>query len=549
MATDRDEEPIELHERPGNACGGDDRAATRVRALVAFGSCLLALVAVPSGCGGASGPAADSPGGGTSTEAAPAAPQPLPDIVFILIDTLRADALGSWGNPREISPALDTIADEGVVFERCMSVAPWTLPSIATLFTGYYPAVHKTTNYTQAARMNRGLRAKMSMLGDETFTTMAEILQAAGYTTAGFVANKLVLAEYGFAQGFDHFDAGFAGNSPPGNLLNEAAFEWLATYDASKPLFLYLHYMDVHGPYLSGPEFTNPLVEAVEALPEKHRMSPRQLAQMSGFIRKPNRHIDDQQRYQRLENCYEYWRARYEAGVAQADFHIDRMIARLEQLGIWKDAFVIVTSDHGEALGEHDLWDHGFSLHQTDIHVPLILRRPGVLPVGRRVTTMVSLIDVLPTLLAPLGLPGPDNVQGRSLLTLLDTPPSEPPVAYFDSVKTMRPAHEAVIRGEWKLIRIERPDAVSPQPAYRYQLYHLPTDPTELHSRADEQPQRVAALNALIDQHKKRNAMLKPGHVAELAPVDDAAVRRLEALGYVAGAAEEPDQDEAPDDD
>ncbi|MFQ5807966.1 MAG: sulfatase-like hydrolase/transferase, partial [Phycisphaerae bacterium] len=177
---------------------------------------LTALPVVLTGCGRR-----------TAAETGAAAEPPRPNIIFIVVDTLRADRLGCYGHPGQLSPMMDALARAGVLFERAIATSPWTLPSVASYFSGYYPTVHKVTSYQEALKAARGVGRKVRYFGEE-FTTLAEVLQANGYLTAGFSANPFITQKYGFAQGFEHFDASFADNTTPGGVVNAAALRWLA---------------------------------------------------------------------------------------------------------------------------------------------------------------------------------------------------------------------------------------------------------------------------------------------------------------------------------
>lgn len=357
-------------------------------------------------------------------------PEPrLPDVVLVLVDTLRADRLGCYGHPGGLSPAIDRIASEGALFEQVMAPAPWTQPSIASLFSSYYPEVHGVLDYGEAYRALYDGQEKLAVFED-SFATLAERLTDAGYATAAFVANPFILEEFGFAQGFAHFESNFALNTTPGSTVNEAALAWLGQRDPDRPVFLFLHYMDVHGPYDAPPEILGPLLDEVETSPEKLRLTDAQQKSLGYLARLPTVY-NDLARHERLGVYREYWAARYEAGVRQADRHIGELGRRLGDLGLWDESLVVVTSDHGEALMEHGHWDHGYSLHGPELNVPWILRLPASVPAGERVGRTAGLLDVMPTLLELLGLPIPDGIEGRALLG--DSAAADEPRAIFAS--------------------------------------------------------------------------------------------------------------------
>lgn len=477
---------------------------------------------------------------------------PQPDIVMILVDALRADRLGAYGHGGGLSPTMDSIAAEGVTFNYCVSAAPWTLPSVATMFTSYYPRVHRALSYRVVADMEKGKQAEQSVLSDE-FDTLAEVLQANGYQTAGFCAAKFLREQYGFGQGFEHYDTSFAENTVRGELVNAALFEWLEkSRDASRPLLLYLHYMDVHGPYDAAPRFMDPLMKQVEANPNKQLLESRQFRAINAYLRRPPRETSDPDRFEQLKGYREYWIARYEAGVAEMDFYLSQLIEHLRELGIWDQAYVILLADHGEALCEHDIWDHGYSQYQTDLHVPLILRWPGVLPAGKRVRWLASLIDILPTLLEQLRLPPGQNLQGVSLVDHVSDRPAElRPMRYAEGLKA-GPAQYALFVDSTKLMVTEVPVRETPdRPAgpsgVRPQLFNLATDPGEQYDVSDQHRDVVNQMTKLMSKIMQTNMNLKPGLVVPTAAVDDTTMQQLASLGYVGDLEEEEEANDVPE--
>jgi len=195
--------------------------------------------------------------------------------------------MGLYGYHRDITPTMDSIAAEGITFDRAIAQAPWTQPSIASLFCSRYPMAHKVMiNFGQLLRMMNRKAKKVTIFSD-SFVTLAEVLQKAGYATAAFMANPFILREFGFSQGFEHFDASFARDTTPGNIVNEAMFAWLRRRNKNKPFFCFLHYMDVHGPYSARPEFLEPLLDRVEAMPDKRRLSKEQLKKLVTSLSRP----------------------------------------------------------------------------------------------------------------------------------------------------------------------------------------------------------------------------------------------------------------------
>ncbi len=445
-----------------------------------------------------------------------------PNVVFILVDTLRADRLGCYGDQRRLAPLFDEVAAEGVLFERVIAQSPWTLPSVASYFCGLYPTVHKVTSYEAALRSARSA-GSVRYFSDQ-FTTLAEILRDHGYQTAGFSANPFVTAKFGFAQGFEHFDSSFASNDTRGDVVNQAALRWLEQRDPQRPFFLYLHYMDVHDPYKADAKYVEPLIAAVEQRAGKRKLTQAERKRHVRYFAKSARAYQTNPRHRALFAYADYWVARYDSGVGQINEFLDVLRRRLQGMGLWDDAFVILVSDHGEALGEHHIWAHGLSAHQDQLHVPLILRWPGHLPAGRRIAQTVRLFDLMPTLLEEIGLPVPGGLQARSLAPLIRGEGGQWPPALAEAVKEA-PQNKVIVQGPWKLLAwLDR---------NRFELYNLDDDPHEQTNLADHYPDRVAQLRALLDAQLAENQRLGRGIKATSREISAQERRRFQALGYL----------------
>jgi len=451
------------------------------------------------------------------------ADEPLPNIVFVMIDTLRADRLGVHGYDRDLTPTMDAIAKEGVVFEHASAAAPWTQPSIASVFTGQYPEVHDAGDYRRAREENTPGVPGVPMLVGE-FQTMAESLGDAGYLTAGVVSNHFVLAKFGYAQGFEHFDTRFRPKETPGSRVNAAALKWLDERDSTKPFFLYLHYMDVHSPYTDDLRFLEPLLQEVEELDRPRLLNTREYNSLAHLIREAH-WPGGVERHAAMVGYYEYWLARYDAGVKQIDFYLDELRSGLAERGLWDDAYVIVTADHGEAFQEHGFWDHGHTVNEVELHVPLILRWPGKLSAGRRVQRNVSLVDLLPTLLQQFRLDVSQELQGRSLVPLLEGKAFDERPIFGERVR-ISAKQQAIKNGRWKLIE-SLPIGRAPK------LYDLVRDPDEINDRAATEPDRVRELQLSLEAHRERSAALRPQDQPPLVPLTDDDIERLKALGYL----------------
>ena len=450
---------------------------------------------------------------------------PRPNILLIVVDALRADRLGCYGHNRALSPTMDTIAAEGVVFDQAVAPAPWTQPSVAALFTGMHPGAILPVEEFRLSFDSVRRGAEPIRVLDDRYTTLAAALRAQGYSTAAIVTNPFVDRDFGFAQGFEHFDAVLS-TATPGNEVNYAGCTWLEQRDPEKPFFLLLYYMDVHGPYDAKPEFLEPLLDSIEQEPVLHRLTPNQVAQLDPrYLYKLPKVYVNEARHLRLMPFREYWVARYEAGVAELDHHLVDLRERLTRMELWDDLAVVVTADHGEALGENTTFAHGLSVHHVELHIPLIMRWPRALPAGRHVSDTVRLLDVMPTILDQLDMPPVAGVHGTSLLPYITGDVlAEPPVLIVEGLKV--PARQvAFYRGDWKLVRLFDPPAQA--------LYHFSQDPFERRNLARQYPQMLELLVGLETEQRNENDWLAADAQRERIELDQERLRQLRSLGYL----------------
>ncbi len=479
-------------------------AALRGRAALALAICLATCVAARG-------------------RAQEVAPRPLPDIVYVVIDTLRDDYVGPQPGAASLTPNLDAIAAEGVRFRHAYSSA-------------------NLTRYAMPGLLASTTERVVGMPLAPAARTLPVFLREAGYATAGVSANPFVSVHYGYGRGFDHFaDPSDAPRFLVGSLLQlalgidrhglayrlglvgsdlyyEPADRLFARGArlfgaASRPAFLYLHAMDVHGPYLP----------PLDLLPSDYR--PSDYLAYSEYLRIPRDEVASAAFAPVLANA----RARYAGGVRRADAAIGRLRAQLEASGRWDEALVWITADHGEAFGEHGFTGHGVaSLAPPLIQVPLLLKLPRSWSEPPRVIDEpVSPIDVLPTTLALLGRPVPPDCFGAPLDAAVRgtaPPPARDLIAWYPAADG---EHYAALRGSWQLALRIAPDGVRDR-----QLYDLATDPGTLRDVSSAHADLAAALEAAVDAHRAREARLAlvPMRGGE---VDPATRERLRALGYV----------------
>jgi arylsulfatase A-like enzyme len=472
----------------------------------------LARPSTPAGSPPETGSAeVESPTAGPRSESRGAStrPGPPPNVVIYLVDTLRADHLGCYGYPRATSPRLDAFAREGVLFERAVAQSSWTRPAAATVLTGLDPRVH-------------GVHGRSDRLPDE-IVTLPERLQSMGYETAAVITNGNVSAAFGFNQGFDEFtylaERARRDRRWLSHRVTEIAGAWLEARverGEPRPFFLYLHTADPHAPYSPEPSF-------------RRRFLEREPAPRAGSL--PHLRALEQGDLAADADTVADLIALYDAEIAFNDHSFGLLLDRLEALDLARDTLVVFLSDHGEEFADHGGWQHGRTLYQEQLHVPLVLRLPAAALAGERRSELVQQTDVVPTILEVVGAPAAPGLQGRPLVRraagapeLLPAVARHPAFAVLDLDGAVG---EASFDRDHKLVR--RAGGASMRPP-QVELFDLSRDPAERLDLAAAEPVRLGYLEALL---RSRGVLWPVGVPAELAAIDEELAAELRALGYV----------------
>jgi len=414
-----------------------------------------------------------------------------PNIVLYVVDTVRADRLGVYGYEKPTSPRLDAFAAGAVLFENAYAQSSWTRPAVASLFTGLLPPAHRTVG-------------RRSVLPEDALT-LAEILAANGYEGMGLVRNPNVSRAFGFAQGFARFRSE---DRDRDETMLERVRLWLDEREGSgQPFFLFLHAIDPHGPYDPAPEFEE-MFEAGGA--PAHYRTVRYLLRLNRGEVEPG------------PGTAEALSRLYDAEVAQNDRAFGELLDELSVRGLGEDTAVIYVSDHGEEFAEHGRWEHGLSLYEEVLRVPLVMRLPGVPP--RRVEAPAQHVDILPTLLGYLGIEAPPT-DGRDLLAARRRGDDPPDVYTHLDVDGHRAA--SVIRGHYKLVLPQ-----SPSQGTDPMLFDLEADPGELEDIAADRPEVVERMLGLLAERNLAGE-IESAEEIEDDQLDENVRRRLRALGYV----------------
>lgn len=476
-----------------------------------------------------------------------------PNVLWIVWDTVRADHLGSYGYEQDTTPFLDQWAKDARVFENCLSTAGYTLPSHASMFTGLLPSEHCAHNGTRR-------------LADD-YVTIAELLRDAGYQTYAFSANPHVSAQGNLVQGFDtvlhpwsnelreeavgilrrklegdrssefaeHLRAYERGEreltiwhlKAAGQLAERATRSWLGTIDRNRPFFVFINYMEAHRPYIPPRSY------------RERRMTAEEVERSYGVDRSWTttweytfglRDYDEEE--------LALTRATYDATLSELDDYLKSLLEKLEADGYLDDTIVILTSDHGEHLGEQHMLDHQYSLYQPLLRVPLVVHYPARFAAGRDSRPVVN-YDLFPTLLE---LTGVEPSRGSSTHALSLLRPQDDRVRFaeepksselgvrmikeghpeFDPAPWLRQLRSLVV-GERKLIWATGGSR---------ELFDLAADPLETHDLAGQQPEVALSMNGALEQYYAALAHCLPQEPVET-PLTPEQRDILKGLGYV----------------
>lgn len=406
------------------------------------------------------------------------------NVLLVTFDTTRADRIGSYGNDRVKTPTLSRLASEGYQFDNAFSAVPITTPSHSTIMTGLYPVAH-------------GVRDNGLFTLGKSQVTLAEMLKEKGYSTAAAVGAYPLTSRFGLNQGFDFFDDHLTGfvedylgqrTTPKTRLffderraaqVNEAVLPWLSEH-AENPFFLWVHYFDPHQPFEPPPPYD-------------------QL------------YADDL----------------YNGEIAYSDEILGSLISHLEKLRQLDRTLIIMASDHGEGLGEHNEITHAVLAYNSTLHVPLIIRPPSKEPVGKVIRQRVGTVDILPTVLDLLGYQIPDTLQGRSLVGLMKGWEDEAPRYYAENLSPYLMHSWAKLRvlfeGPFKYIHGTYPE-----------LYDLEADPGEQHNLARQHPDQVGRMRSTL-------ATFIADHTVGTSTTQEMGaevIHRLQSLGYLSGSSD-----------
>jgi len=498
------------------------RSPSRVGCILAL--CLPVSATIIAWLGGTSGNILGAPS---------AVEQTKPNVVMIVLDTTRRDYLGCYGDSNGLTPGLDRIATEGVVYDDAISAAPWTVPSHASIFTGLYPVSH-------------GCSFEHRLWLHDHFTTLAEVLGSNGYQTVALSSN-IYLDACNMLQGFEyrrelagaydgltlHDLARYTGI--PNHWADKGSAEacaefatWIqAEHDPDRPLFLFVNLLEPHRPYLP------PMAERDASLDgEGNYLSATSLStKFDHFLAHAKRKHDP--------DASKIMRRLYRAELKYQDRRLSEMLDLLGRAINLDQTLLIITSDHGENIGEAGRWEHLFDINDTLIHVPLIIRFPEHFPAGSRVSGLCQTIDLASTIYDLLGIDQP-KLPGRTLVpdkfvareaAYAQTSPFYPMLGPLD-VQLGFARGSIKLRGHLRALRTDRYKFVSSSEGVR-ELYDIVHDPFEATNLCNVMPEEAARLEKRLEQWwTSQPAFERRASADEIADQDEL-IRQLRSLGYI----------------
>jgi len=440
-----------------------------------------------------------------------------PNVVVIVMDTVRQDHLSCYGYERETTPFLEELARSGRLYRNAYSTSSWTVPAHASLFTGLHPVSH-------------GMHWEHLHLSEE-LVTLPEVLKEFGYMTLGFTENSWISESKGFGQGFDSlkYDRSKLKSSKMRN-KSFLGFKKSLEEIGDKPFFVFINLVSAHAPYRSSGQFFKMFLSdpAYEKEVKVDFLAPR--AKGTGFPSK-----------KALTHLTEH----YDAEIRYVDHIIEAIAEELQRKGLWERTLFIVTSDHGESLGEHEHLEHQFYLYEHLVRIPLIIRYPKLFPPGSHDDNPVSLTDVFPTVLRVLEIdPKQFSIQGHSLLPGETMPERSILCEYYvhpgftDAKKYSReeykhPRIREQLMRRLKSIRVGDFKWVQGSNGTK-ELYDIAKDPGETRNLAEHSDFSVTAEKLRIilgDRLEQYRSQISPGF--ESNPLDAKTIETMKSLGYL----------------
>ena len=436
-----------------------------------------------------------------------------PNVILIIIDTARKDHFSCYGYSRQLTPRIDELAKDGVKFENAEAAAPWTLPSISSILTGLYPHKHMAG---YAAKDPKTQQEGLTYINSSVIT-LAEVLFDNKYQTVGSFQNPFVDPGYGLNRGFEIYDY-FPGDDlriRRADTVVEWSMNWLEkAREKRRPFFMVLHFFDPHLAYDPIPQFAAPFIYGYKG--NLHPPFNPSNADLEKIRKGEIKYNDEDKKF--IEGLYD-------GELSFVDFSLGRLFYFLKLHKLYDNTLIILTGDHGEEFWDHDSYEHGHTLYQELLGLPLIVRFPMAENKGLVVKDRVSLVDIAPSILAYLRIESTMNTDGMSFIKMpgASVKPASRPIVAEDN-RIGNPL-QAMYRGQYKLIL----DVATGE----IQIYNLDNDPgekTNLFGQKETYPPEI------VDQIKGVAAKiqkLRAEQNALPAKVSPEVIEKLRALGYI----------------
>ncbi|HWP93817.1 MAG TPA: sulfatase [Thermodesulfobacteriota bacterium] len=436
------------------------------------------------------------------------------NVLFITADTLRADHLGSYGYSRDTSPHIDRLAKEGILFSQAIAQWPKTTPSFASMLTstyGYYNGITRTT------------RKKI----DDYFLLLPEIMKNSNYTTVGIVTNGNLAEAYNFHQGFDEYiEVWQEHESERAEHVTEYALSWLRDNSHKGKFFMWLHYVDPHWPYNPPQPYDEMFVRdkyynGSNKVPINTDQTYREVGGRSPEILRGRDELD-------------YYIAQYDAEIKYMDENIGRVLDLVKDMGLSDNTIIIFTADHGEALGDHNLYfAHGRFAYDDCLRVPLIVKIPGLKSDVKIIDHPVELNNVMPTILDILNIPIHEEAQGTSLMPLMFGDNHSIPEHAFAEAGYQEDYQRVIRTKKWKLIYIPDKEDQKIMQGMPFELYDIENDPNELNNLINVEVKIADQLKKELFDWMESSDQLDGLVSQEEIVIDKQTEESLKTLGYI----------------
>jgi arylsulfatase A-like enzyme len=461
--------------------------------------------------------------------------QSLPNVLLVSIDGLRADHLSCYGYKRKTSPFIDYLASQGVLFERCIANASWTLPSHASLFTGKYPSVH-------------GAHWEHTYL-DEANQTIAEIFSKNEYITAGFISCAFLSSDLGLSKGFQYYyeildlpkfpkmdyfkmltyvkrllgiKYNYRIEATKASRINSKLFSFLPSIK-ELPFFIFSHYYDCHKPLIPPRPYErlfNHSKECIFKFAERYSKITKQVT--GGNI------------YALSQKDKDLAIDLYDGEIAYVDSNLKKLIQRLKDSRYFDNTIVIITADHGFQFGDHGMMEHCINLYNEALHVPLIMYWPKTLPAGKRIKDLVQVVDIMPTILELANLPNPLEIQGCSLLPIINEVSSSKNLAYTELFRNKYRIEKYGKRFDKRLKSLQTKEVkLIKSSAGENELYDLVNDPYEQKNIYNSSADQRQELEVLLKQLEKTFQQSSDIETSKDIEFNEKIKERLMGLGYI----------------